>query len=80
MKFSNGTEFHFGRPKYKKVSDRLGIAGIFLIFLSRNILPSAPGFVSGIGFLMILAALIVLLFGTIAERKEWEAKRKIETE
>ncbi len=76
MKFSNGMEFHNGTPKFLKTGDRLGKAGIFLAFLCRLIFPKTPIWVSEIGWFMLVAALVVLLVGTIAERKEWEAKLK----
>ena len=78
MKFSNGTEFRFGTPKYKNVNDRLILTGGSLAFIFQFIFPKAPNWVSGIGWLILVAGLVVLLVGTIAERKEWEAKQKID--
>jgi predicted tellurium resistance membrane protein TerC len=75
MKFSNGTEFHNGTPKYSKTINRLCKIGIFLAFLCRLLFLKTPIWVSEIGWLMIVAALVVLLVDTIAERKEWEEKQ-----
>jgi hypothetical protein len=79
MKFSNGTEFRFGTPKYPQIWSPLFPVGFALVLVFQYIFPKAPDWISGIGSLMILAGLVVSLFGTIAERIEWEAKHKIET-
>ena len=73
MKFSNGTEFHCGTPKYSDLVNGLltaGFLGAFLLPLATK----APSWIIDAGVLMILAGLIVLLAGHIAARKEWEAK------
>ena len=75
MKFSNGAEFRVGTPKYPEIWSPLFSVGLVLMLF----LPRAPDWISGIGLLMILAGLVVCLFGTIAERREWESKHKIET-
>ena len=78
MKFSSGTEFHFGTPKYSTATNQFFGSAWFLIIVSQ-VFPKLPEWISGIGFLMLPVALVVLLIDTIAERKEWEAKRKTET-
>jgi protein-S-isoprenylcysteine O-methyltransferase Ste14 len=79
MRFSNGTELRFGRTKYSKVTVRLfGVGGVFVI-LSWFIGAPAKNWVGGIGTLALAAGLVVLLAGTIAERKEWQAAHKIDT-
>jgi hypothetical protein len=76
MKFSNGTELRFGRAKYSKLTIRLlGVGGIFGI-LSWFIGAPAKDWLSGIGLLAFAAGLVVLLAGTIAERKEWQAAHR----
>jgi hypothetical protein len=76
MKFSNGTELRFGRPKYSQLMVRLlGIGGVCGI-LSWFIGAPAKDWVGGISMLAMAAGLVVLLAGTIAERKEWQAKQK----
>jgi len=78
MKFSNGTEFHFGKAKYSKAMIRLlGVGGLFGI-LSWFIGAPAKDWFEGISTLALAAGLVVLLAGTIAERKEWQAKQKTE--
>jgi len=79
MKFSNGTELRFGRPKYSKAMIwLLGVGGLFGI-LSWFIGEPAKGWAEGIRNLAFAAELVVFLSGTIAERKEWQAKQKTET-
>ena len=79
MKFSNGTEFRFGTPKYSKVMVRLfGVGGVFGI-IAWFIGAPAKDWVGGIGMLGLAAGLVVFLAGTIAERKEFKLKRKSET-
>jgi hypothetical protein len=76
MKFSNGTELRFGRPKHSQLMVRLlGVGGVFGI-LSWFIGAPAKDWVGGISMLAMAAGLVVLLAGTIAERKEWQAKQK----
>jgi hypothetical protein len=78
MRFSNGTEFRFGTPKYSQLTIRLlGFGGVFGI-LSWFIGAPAKDWVGGIGTLAMAAGLVVLLAGTIAERKEWQAAHKID--
>jgi hypothetical protein len=79
MKFSNGTELRLGAPKYSKAIVRFyGIAGVFGI-ISWVIGGTAKDWFEGISLLAGAAGLFVFLLGSIAERKEWEAKRKAET-
>jgi hypothetical protein len=79
MKFSNGTELRFGRPKYSKAMlSLLGVGGVFCI-LSWFFGGSAKDWLEGIGRLASAAGLVVFLLGTIADRKEWQAKQKTET-
>ncbi len=76
MKFSNGTELRFGGPKHSQLMVRLlGVAGVFGI-LSWFIGAPAKDWVGGISMLAMAAGLVVWLVGTIAERKEWQAKQK----
>ncbi|MGD0743931.1 MAG: hypothetical protein ABSA45_02140 [Verrucomicrobiota bacterium] len=79
MKFSNGAELRFGRAKYSKLTVQLlGVGGVFGI-LSWFIGAPAKYWVGGIGTLALAAGLVVLLTGTIAERKEWQAAHKMDT-
>ena len=79
MKFSNGAEFRFDRPKYSQVMVWLcGVGGVFRI-LSWFITGSAKNWLEGIGMFFWAVGLVVFLSGTIAERKEWQAKQKTET-
>jgi hypothetical protein len=79
MKFSNGTELRFGRAKHSKIMVRImGGGGVFYI-LSWFIGGFAKDWLEGIGAFVVAAGLVVLLSGTIAERKEWESKHKSET-
>ena len=79
MKFSNGTEFRFARPKFAKAMVWLfGIGGLLGI-LSWFIAAPAKNWVEGISNLAIIAGLIGFFSGTVAERKEWQAKQKTET-
>ncbi len=79
MKFSNGTEFRFGKVKYSKAMIRLlGVGGVFGI-LSWCVSAPAKDWLEGISTLALAAGLLVFLLGTIAERKEWQAKQKTET-
>jgi len=53
----------------------LGVGGVFCI-LSWFIGAPAKDWLKGIGNLAVAAGLVVFLSGTIAERKEWQAKAK----
>lgn len=76
MKPSNGTGLRFFRMKHSQVMVRIfGIGGVCGI-LSWFIGGTAKGWVGGISMLALAAGLVVLLAGTIAERKEWQAKQK----
>jgi hypothetical protein len=76
MKFSNGTEFRFGTPKYSKTSRRLmcTYGGFFL--LSWLVGEPAKAWFAGMGQLTVIASLVVLLADTIAERRERQAAHK----
>jgi len=78
MKFSNGTEFRFGTPKYSRLTTQLICVGGACFILSWLIGQPVKKWADGIGGLAFFAALIVLLAGTIAERKEWQAAHKID--
>jgi len=78
MRFSNGTEFRFGTPKNSRLTARLVYVGGGCFLLSWVIGQPVKEWASGIGSLAFVAALIVLLAGTIAERKEWQAAHKID--
>jgi protein-S-isoprenylcysteine O-methyltransferase Ste14 len=78
MKFSNGTELRFATPKYSWIWRRLNGVGAGFFLLSMFISKPAKEWVGGIGVILILAGLVVLLAGTIAERKEWQAAHKID--
>lgn len=80
MKFSNGTELRFGKPKHSQVMVwLLGVGGVFRI-LSWFIAGSAKNWLEEIGMFFWAVGLVILLAGTITERKEWQAKQKTETE
>jgi hypothetical protein len=78
MRFSNGTEFRFGTPKYSRLTTRLICVGGGCFLLSSLIGQPVKEWAGGIGSLAFVAALMVLLAGTIAERKEWQAAHKLE--
>jgi hypothetical protein len=78
MKFSNGTEFRFGTPKYSWIHGRLIQIGGAFFLLSMFIHEPAKEWVGGIAMLALISGLIVLLAGTIAERKEWQAAHKMD--
>ena len=81
MKFSNGTELRFATPKYSRIWSPLLSAGFALILLFHYVYPDSQSWLSGlsdIGFLFIAAGLIVSFFGSVAERREWEAKHQAE--
>ena len=61
MKFSNGTEFRFGTPKYSKTWRRLicVYGGFFLV--SWFVGEPAKAWFAGIGWLTVIASLVVLL-------------------
>jgi hypothetical protein len=79
MKFSNGTEFRFGTPKYSRLTTRLIYVGGGCFLLSGLIGEPAKEWVGWIAMLALISGLIVLLAGTIAERKEWQAAHKVDT-
>ncbi len=79
MKFGNGTEFRFGKPKYSHIHGRLIQVGGAFFLLSMFIGEPAKELAIGIAMVAIISGLTVLLAGTIAERKEWQAKQKTET-
>ena len=79
MKSSNGTEFRYCKPKYQPLWGSLIFIGCLLVVGVQYIFPKAPEWISEIGLLMAIAGLVVFVFGTIAARREWEAKRKTET-
>jgi hypothetical protein len=79
MKFSNGTELHFARPKFAKAMVWLFGVGGLLGILSWFIGAPAKNWVEGISNLAIVAGLVGFLSGTVAERKERQAKQKTET-
>jgi drug/metabolite transporter (DMT)-like permease len=78
-KSGNGTEFRYCKPKYQPLWGSLIFAGCLLVVGVQCIFPKAPEWISEIGLLMAIAGLVVFVFGTIAARREWEAKRKTET-
>jgi protein-S-isoprenylcysteine O-methyltransferase Ste14 len=78
MRFSNGTEFRFGTPKYSRIHGRLIQFGGAFFLLSMFIQEPAKEWIGGVGMLTLVSGLIVLLAGTIAERKEWQAAHKLD--
>jgi len=68
-------KLYINTNKCSPLSERLCRSGFFLIIVSYFI-TKVPGWISGIGFLAILAGLVVLLTEKISERKEWEAKHQ----
>jgi hypothetical protein len=78
MRFSNGTEFRFGTPKFSQTWGWLIRVGGVLVVLSMFIGQPAKDWVGGIGILVLVGALVILLAGTIAERKEWQASHKMD--
>ena len=73
-------------PKYQNVwCTLLGLAfgliwlsdhPVWLKWLSDHIGPAAISWISELGFLALAAAMAVGLAGSVAERREWEAKHK----
>ncbi len=78
MKFSNGTEFRFGAPKYSRIHGRLFEVGGAFFLLSMFIHGPTKEWVGAIAMLALISGLTVLLAGTIAERKEWQAAYKMD--
>ena len=78
MKFSNGTEFRFGTPKYSKTSRRLICICGGCVLISWLVSEPAKAWFDGVGRLTVIAYLAVYLAGMIAERKEREAAHKID--
>lgn len=79
MRFRTGTEFRYFTSKYAQAWRRLtGVGGGFFI-LSWFIGEPAKAWLEGIGLLAVIAALVVLLAGMIAERKDWESAHKTDT-
>ena len=78
MRFSNGTEFRFGTPKYSRIHGRLFQIGAGFFLLSVFLGEPIKEMFFGIAWVALLLGLIVLLAGTIAERKEWQAAHKID--
>ena len=78
MKISNGTELRFATPKYSRIWIPLFSVGFAFIAIFHFVYPKSPNWVSGIGYLFIAAGLVISLLGTIAERREWQAKHQAE--
>jgi len=76
MKISNGTELRFTTPKYSRIWSPLFGVGFAFIAIFHFVYPKSPNWVSGIGFLFILAGLVVSFLGAIAERREWQAQHQ----
>ena len=78
MKFSNGTEFRFGTPKYSKTSQHLLTIWCGCSLISWLVSEPAKAWFDGVGRLTVIAYLAVYLAGMSAERKEREAAHKID--
>jgi len=70
MKFSNGTEFRIGTPKYSRVWSSLYCVGFAFILISDFVYPKSPSWLSDIGFLLVAAGMVISLVGLMAERRE----------
>jgi protein-S-isoprenylcysteine O-methyltransferase Ste14 len=79
MKSSDNTKFHFCKPKYQWIWSSLIILGCVLAVGIQYGFPKAPHWIGELGVWAVCIGLIVFVFGTIAARREWEAKRKTET-
>lgn len=71
MRFSNGAEFRYFTSKYALAWRRLICVGGGCFILSCFIGEPAKAWAEGTGWLVVIAALVVLLAGMIAERKRW---------
>ena len=78
MNSGNSTEFRVCKPKCSRFWGFLILVGAALIVGTRYIFTSAPEWIPGMGMLMAVAGLIVFVFGTMAARRDWEAKRRTE--
>jgi hypothetical protein len=78
MKISNGTEFRFATPKPSRLQKQFICLAGFCFILSWIIGQTGRAWIVGIGELSLVGALVTLLVGTIAERKEWQAAHKID--
>jgi hypothetical protein len=79
MRFSNGTEFSRFTSKYAQAWRRLICVGGGFFLLSWLIGEPAKAWAEGTGWLVVIAAFVVLLAGMIAARKDWEAAHKTDT-
>ena len=79
MNPGSSTDFRVCKPKYSRLWGSLILVGAALIVGTRYIFTSAPEWIPGMGLLMAVAGLVVFVFGTMAARREWEAKRRTET-
>ncbi|HXI72924.1 MAG TPA: hypothetical protein VNN22_21505 [Verrucomicrobiae bacterium] len=80
MKSSAHTKFRFCKPKYTQIWSSLILFGCALLVVTGRIFPKAPDWMAGVGILTTIVGLVVFLLGTIAARREWEAKRKTEAD
>jgi protein-S-isoprenylcysteine O-methyltransferase Ste14 len=78
MKFSSGTEFRLATPNYSRIWSPLFSVGFALILIFQLVYPKSPDWLSGIGFLLVTAGLVVSLVGAVAERREYQAKHPAE--
>ena len=76
MKFNKATKFRFCKPKYQLIWGSLIFVGCVLVVIIRGIFPNAPDWIGETGLAMAIAGLVVFGVGTIAARREWEAKRE----
>ena len=76
MRFNEVIEFLFNRQMYSQIQQRLiSVGGTFLV-LSLFISGPAKVWVEEIASLQLMAAFVFLLAGTVAERRERQAKQK----
>jgi drug/metabolite transporter (DMT)-like permease len=77
---SSSPKFRFCNPKYQWLWSSLVFIGCVLFISTEYLFPKTPDWIAELGMWSACVGLVVFAYGTIAARREWQARRSIEPE
>jgi hypothetical protein len=79
MEQTSNKAFRSCAAKYQPVWASLIFGGSAVVVVAHWVFPSAPDWILGFGIVSVVSGLLVFAVGTVAARREWEAKGKVDS-
>ena len=79
MQPTSSKVFRYCEAKYRPLWAALIFGGPAVVVVTHWFCPSAPEWIMGCGIVAGVSGLLVFGAGTIAARREWEAKGKVDS-